>query len=372
MLNLKNVSVKLFWLIPLVLSLCDCESVAVRKTILIIGETGVGKSYIGNKLLETTAFHTSANINSTTKKIQSHIKTISLPQEHGLMDLEVVDTPGIGDTDGESIEFLDKIVEYIRTHTINIIAIVVKHDKITDTFRNYLIAMKECLARFNDATTILIVNKATPEEQLRENTGGPQSIEALTAQMKSEVFKALNCSHLANVVAIPFLANTDTWKLAVERIWNMIRVSGEVNKKDLKTWTETLAFYKGIVDGKISVDEHLKWRISQLNTQKEGLESDIQYNQKRIDKIVNVEIPATIWLPIAGPLTAMVLSLERDNCEKKIRQCESEKKQIVNELSLLNGQKVNAQAELLQATKKLNYMNGIFGAGKNKDRNGEL
>ncbi|CAF1439747.1 unnamed protein product [Adineta ricciae] len=360
MLSTPNLMVKLIWLILLILGLCHCESTVTEKTILLIGETGVGKSFIGNKLLAERKFNTSGGVNSTTNQTEAYTKRIQLSTDTGLLELTVVDTPGIGDTNGRSSEFLDKIVEYIRTHDINTIAIVVKHDKINEPFRKYLTALKETLVRFNDAQTILIVNKVTPEEQLREDVNGPQTVEELTAQVKSVVFTALNCSSLSNIVIIPLLADAQTWKSAVENISQMIRSSGQVDKEGLKTWTETLKHYENVLNGKISADVAVKWRISQLEGERRGLVNDIDYNQARINKIINIKIPATVLIPIACPITVAVLLAEANRCEERIRGFEKRIREIDNQLHPLRSGAVSTEQEGSWADKKLKYMQSIF------------
>lgn len=98
----------------------------MKKTILLIGATGVGKSLIGNALLQENVFDSSAGAMSKTWCITGHTKTIRLPEDAGQsqLQLEVVDTPGIGDTEGKSTEYLDAIIKYIREHDINMIVIV--------------------------------------------------------------------------------------------------------------------------------------------------------------------------------------------------------------------------------------------------------
>jgi septin family protein len=104
------------------------EHLSARKTILEIGPTGVGKSLIGNALLDLMSSHdrfiSSAGVESVTTKIRSIQKNVSLAGEANQFQLTVVDTPGIMDTKGKSIEYLDNIIEYIRSHTINMIVIV--------------------------------------------------------------------------------------------------------------------------------------------------------------------------------------------------------------------------------------------------------
>lgn len=100
-----------------------------KKRVLLIGATGAGKSYIGNILLGEERFVSSASDRSVTSTIQCYNTTINLSKDVGYLILDVVDTPGIGDTEGKSVEYLDGIIDYIRTHTTNMIIIVTKLGK---------------------------------------------------------------------------------------------------------------------------------------------------------------------------------------------------------------------------------------------------
>jgi predicted GTPase len=100
-----------------------------EKKVLLIGGTGAGKSYIGNIILGEIKFKSSASGQSVTDNIEVNRKLITLPQHAGELVLHVIDTPGIGDTQGKSVQYLDSIIQYIRNNTINMIIIVLAKGK---------------------------------------------------------------------------------------------------------------------------------------------------------------------------------------------------------------------------------------------------
>jgi len=108
----------------LLYSYWDTMSVTEKK-VLLIGGTGVGKSFIGNIILNEMKFEASASGQSATSVIQGHSRLMNSSNSTDRIILHVIDTPGIGDTTGKTIQYLDSIIQYIRNNTINMIFIVV-------------------------------------------------------------------------------------------------------------------------------------------------------------------------------------------------------------------------------------------------------
>lgn len=86
----------------------------ISTSILLLGETGNGKSQLGNFLLEnSSAFYVSNDPDSVTKDFQ---------EAWGLNHkLQIIDTPGFEDSFGNEQNNINKIVEYIRNKKLKII-----------------------------------------------------------------------------------------------------------------------------------------------------------------------------------------------------------------------------------------------------------
>lgn len=95
-----------------------------KASILVFGETGNGKSTLGNWLLNCKAFSTSGSVNAETKD------TIGKFGEGDAKDVFVIDTPGLQDTEGADKEHLMQMIDYIKKHEfLQSIAIVFNYQQ---------------------------------------------------------------------------------------------------------------------------------------------------------------------------------------------------------------------------------------------------
>ena len=80
------------------------------KHLLLIGETGAGKSTLGNRLLGREAFTVGHDLESCTSKSQTEIGKLL----GGDMQVEVTDTGGLGDSEGRDERFVKDVAAHVR------------------------------------------------------------------------------------------------------------------------------------------------------------------------------------------------------------------------------------------------------------------
>mmetsp|Transcript_88145 Transcript_88145/g.169710 ORF Transcript_88145/g.169710 Transcript_88145/m.169710 type:complete len:432 (-) Transcript_88145:199-1494(-) len=160
-----------------------------ERTVFLLGQTGVGKSALGNELMHPSIgdedeeqsednFKVGSGIRSTTEAVKKGSavlnewwgymkkKTLdagSLFKQVPPLRLHVFDTPGLGDTDGRSTKFLDKIIKDIILHRPHGLILVLKHGKISPELQLSLRAFSECLgAALEDPFRIVVFVNMLP------------------------------------------------------------------------------------------------------------------------------------------------------------------------------------------------------------------
>ena len=93
--------------------------------ILLFGETGNGKSTLGNHLLGDNVFRVSDDLKSETKL------TFGRQGKGNSSDIFVIDTPGLQDSEGADKEHMIQLVQYVKEHKeLNAIIVVFNYQQV--------------------------------------------------------------------------------------------------------------------------------------------------------------------------------------------------------------------------------------------------
>jgi len=148
------------------------------RSVILIGPTGVGKSFIGNKLLKKPlVFKSESRPTSVTKEVGAGeflVEWVSIRDgEKKAMNLRVIDTPGLGDTEGRSLEFLDTIMQKIKEEQPDVIVMVVPADvRLQITHTVSISAFQACFGKAMRQDRILLLANKAPNAFTLENDFG--------------------------------------------------------------------------------------------------------------------------------------------------------------------------------------------------------
>ncbi|CAF1225620.1 unnamed protein product [Adineta steineri] len=302
----------------------------ISKRVVLIGPTGAGKSWLANQLLNRKAFKSAASTKSITNTINEATNEIIL-EDNKTLKLTVVDTPGIGDTQGRSDKIMDDIVTNIRTHEPNMLLIVLPYGRIDTGLQNKILALNECINGYYESSTLFIMNQIPSDYQLEENDP-PQTLKDVICEAHDDFAKNLKLKTLAITIFIQTQRekNNDLKKL-MKIMYDTIVHSTNVPPKELRTWTETLDYYQGIIGGKSSTKDSLDKEIA-----------------RKADLLAFGEFEKKIF-PLGifgGPLGIAAVYFFSDLLQETIQTLRSE-------IESLSGETANIQHEVEKAKVKL-------------------
>ena len=179
------------------------------------------------------------------------------------------------------------------------ILFVIPHGRIDTGLQKNLMALKECLNGLSDFTCAMVFNKVPTNAELNEDCP-PKTLQDLQAEAIKNFREKLEQRGLANNI---FIQRGDPDKLseAIKTIYAFISVSTTVPKEGLRTWTETLSHYEGILNGTISAFDaaqseiiRIKSRLNTLRVDQSALEKSIK-STKTLDNFTKYGSHLSVW-----------------------------------------------------------------------------
>ena len=212
-----------------------------------------------NKLIGEKVFESIVDVKSCTSEIKSsgykevkfRFEDIDKKKQEILFDLNLIDTPGIADTEDRSKQFLDKIAQTIKTTPLNLIIILVEYGKLDTGVHANLEVLRECLNGMSQSSSMLIINKVPTEKYLERKRNGEYKEECRVRNVVlDETF-----NEVSKALGIPlkykfFLENEDSYGYEDfnNNVYNSIRgiilsISFHLNASKVRTWGEICEVY---------------------------------------------------------------------------------------------------------------------------------
>jgi GTP-binding protein EngB required for normal cell division len=226
------------------------------RSIVVVGKTGAGKSWLLNKIIGRPIFNASSETKSCTSKIESREATVSIHdgQQNGEknFNLTAFDTPGIGDSEGRSIQFLNEIAETIQSEPFNLLIVLVDYGRYDVGVKNYLEVLKECLNGLSQSSTMLIVNKVPTEKVLAKKRANGEQIGDRDQEIRTTL---KNMSDALNMFfKYELFLEDDSYEENNEKKYDHIRQTiyscrSHLDASQVRTWKEIVEFYSTDTSG---------------------------------------------------------------------------------------------------------------------------
>ena len=183
-----------------------------------------------------------------------YTKMVGVP---GKMKVETTDTPGVPDTEGRAVDFLDKIMMHCRSCPLHgIVWVVDANGRFSADLQMALKAAKECWnGQLTESRLIVYVNKVPnafsfrghPKDEVRQKQEEKvsQAVEYVVSYLlgpeKVAGFQNFVWNEQGSHAGVEFL------KLAIAKLPSM--PLGATQLKAVRTWTEIKKYYDGVLNG---------------------------------------------------------------------------------------------------------------------------
>ena len=303
--------------------------------ILLFGETGNGKSSLGNQLLGINdAFRVSSDIKSETKH------TYGKKGAGDYANLFVIDTPGLQDTNGADKEHMIQLVEYVKDHKeLNAIIVVFNFQQVRFPYNIQTMLKLFCnifpMKEVENHIALVFTNSFTKRGNLTNEQKAAKA-EKILPEFK-RVIKEATGNNITNNIPTGFVdidpeeGIDENGKLDLERIITWATFLPNLNVEQMKTpepevKKETQEFSEMKIDGEYIIKTlYIKERDVYCQ-----LDGSISYGEwkekdKKEEKIINPEIEKIKKMNLDNE--QMLKKIQEDN-EKKMKELKEENEKI--------------------------------------------
>lgn len=314
---------------------------ATRK-VFMLGQTGAGKSIIGNYLLSNELAFKEADIGSN----ESETTTVSSSSSNLPMGLAltVFDTPGLGDTKGRSIQFLDNMMtKIIKERPHGLVFVLNAGSKFGPEIKLALLCFAQCLKTSVDSEiglphgrVLLLVNHLPADAAFEGGMGSkrvsPQEKEDTLALAVDNSNALLSeCLKLPLEQKLPFghvfgvQKGDANIKSKMENIWSAIATLPEdpLDVNQFRSFRDVMMEATQLKDNAVSADVFAERKVKQL-------QYDIDWHRSRIRDCTTAHV-ATAWIPFANIATSIGFGAAIADSQSKIPGLEQERKTVTKD-----------------------------------------
>jgi hypothetical protein len=280
--------------------------------------------------------------------------------EHGIT---IVDTPGLNDTYGRSIEFIDAIVAHMKQslkdgYKISILLVVSQRN--TPSVNGAALVLVHCLKNIPSFCFSLVRNMASDE--LTEND------KRKCYDLDRNLFLPLQVS---NYNMLEMGADDDQRREFYEQIMGGLNFYSE-DEKTLSTWTDILKFHKNAADHAVDEKKVQTELVEEAKRNIDQYEKDMVWHSNRIKDLTIATASTSIllaWIPFAylGASTGMIVAIE--DSKQKLETLAKLKKQREQDLELFKNLEKNLEKVMQEKVEYFKKIDDIF---KAKDYNSTI
>lgn len=266
------------------------------RAIDVVGGTGAGKSTIGNLVTENyppprgQGFKEGRSTTSETTEVATlqhdvRVGAMGVPN----YTLHWTDTQGVSDTEGRTIDFLDHIVEHMRTNPPNGIVLTYNAEqKDTASVKLGYKAMGLCFNEsLPDGRTLLVLNKMKPLDDLLRSFETDEEAQAEWHRDYEQHLDNIRASlgmenSLSNVVPIEWGAlsrhRADPWVKAIQtRIGNFPATPMDCSR--FKTFSEVLQHAHNLQNDAVDAVDAAEECIKDIESRIVNIKGDIEWHE---------------------------------------------------------------------------------------------
>lgn len=265
------------------------------KNIIVLGDTGSGKSWLLNQLFcpinvinedFKPIFAESDSIDSITNKISKPhqtdvnftVKSTNITEVFEFK-LSATDTPGIADTKGRTEEFLNSIMTELKTKPY-VIILIIKYGRMSENVKRSLEILRLCFNNtLKDCSTIVVINKR-PKQKRNSNVNYNSECE----NMFESISKILDTQLSKRVV---FEENDKYLKYKINYLLFAVYISEPIINHYFITWQELVDFHAEFIGAQKSTKEFKAHLLKKLENKIQSLTADMNWYEEKIPEIDN-------------------------------------------------------------------------------------